>query len=246
MSKPLIGICMDHVVDFPTPGRDRSYLKLYPTYVHSVLQAGGTPLLLPIVPDPNELRPLLELVAGVVMIGADDYPSAWYGRERKPTDNHVSEVRAAFDRKFVHILYDETDLPVFAVCGGLQLAAIHSGGALIQHLPDRGGLEHREPDKGAAFHAVELDPESRLARACGVTQFEVNSVHHQAVESTAGALKAVAHAPDGVIEACEFTDHEFRIGVQWHPERMEGDVVMARLWRSFVEHAERFAAQRRT
>jgi gamma-glutamyl-gamma-aminobutyrate hydrolase PuuD len=29
---------------------------------------------------------------------------------------------------------------------------------------------------------------------------------------------AVAHAPDGLVEAIELPDHPFALAVQWHPE----------------------------
>lgn len=236
MNKPLIGICTDHVVHFPHPNLDRSYLKLYPSYVHAVLKAGGTPLVIPIVDNVEDIRPLLSLVRGVVMIGSDDYPSEWYGKPTLPTDKPCTPQRAAFDRPFARLLYEETRLPVLAVCGGMQLAGIHSGGALIQDLPNK-GVEHRAATDGTRTHGVEVAPGSLLARVTGATALTVNTLHHQAVERTGPRLKATAWAPDGVIEAVEWTDHPFRIGLQWHPERMPEDAAMQKLWRAFVDAA---------
>ena len=231
MHKPLIGICTDHVRHFPRPDRDRSYLKLYPQYATAVIAAGGTPLVIPIVPDVEDVRPLLALVQGVVLVGGDDYPAEWYGRQTLPTDVPVTPQRATFDREFTKLLCEQTDLPILGVCGGMQMLAIWAGGTLVQHL---GEGVHRDGREGFTRHTVSLEPGSAFAKAVGATEIEVNSQHHQAVESVAGALVVSGRAPDGVIEAVEMRDHPFRIGIQWHPERMPDDEPMRRLFRSLV------------
>ncbi|MBE7491169.1 MAG: gamma-glutamyl-gamma-aminobutyrate hydrolase family protein [Planctomycetes bacterium] len=234
MTRPVIGICMDHVRDVPNPAFDRSYLKLYPQYVDRVVEAGGTPLVIPIVPDVASVKPLLGLVRGVVLIGSDDYPAQWFGKQPLPTDDPCTPQRAAFDREFIRVLYDETDLPVLAVCGGMQLTVIHTGGTLIQHLPDHTKLEHRRGPDFYRYHDVDIEPGTLLHRAVGVTRMNVITVHHQAAEVVKPPLKVTARATDGVIEAVEFTNHRFRVGVQWHPERMPESEPMRKLWRAFV------------
>jgi putative glutamine amidotransferase len=233
MAKPLIGITMDHVRHFPTPDLDRSYLKLYPHYCRAVITAGGTPVAIPVVAEASDVKPLLDLVQGVILVGGDDYPADWYGKKPLPTDAALTPERAKFDREFVALVYD-TELPVLGVCGGMQLTAIWAGGTLVQHL---GENVHRNGKEAFTRHEVIVEPNSRFARIMGATRFEVNSQHHQAVEKVAGPLRVSAHAPDGVIEAMEFTDHPFRIGVQWHPERMPDDPRMQRLYREFVAAA---------
>ena len=234
MRKPLIGITTDHVRHFPQPDRDRSYLKLYPQYCTAVIAAGGTPVVIPVVPNAEEIRPLLELVQGVIIVGGDDYPAEWYGKQTIATDVPVTPQRASFDRAFAKMLYEETDLPVLGVCGGMQLTAIWAGGKLIQHL---GEGVHRDGKEGFTRHKVEVEAGSAFAKALGATSIEVNSQHHQAVESVAGPLKVCAKAPDGVIEALEFTDHPFRIGIQWHPERMPDNPQMQNLFKALIAAA---------
>jgi putative glutamine amidotransferase len=231
--KPLIGITMDHVRHFPKPGLDRSYLKLYPQYCKAVVAAGGTPLVIPILPEVTDVAPLLQIVQGVILVGGDDYPAEWYGKKPLPTDCALTPERAAFDLEFAKLVY-ATDLPVLGVCGGMQLTAIWAGGTLVQHL---GEGVHRDGKDAFTQHEVTLDPDSKFARLLGTTRFTVNSQHHQAVERIAGPLRAVGHAHDGVIEVMEFTDHPFRIGVQWHPERMPDDPLMQKLYRALVASA---------
>ncbi|MBX3460697.1 MAG: gamma-glutamyl-gamma-aminobutyrate hydrolase family protein [Planctomycetes bacterium] len=236
MSKPIIAICTDHVTHFPVPGRDRSYLKLYPQYAYAVLAGGGTPMVLPMLDDVNELRPLLEVAAGVMLVGADDYPAQWFGKQPAPTDDPVTPVRAAFDRAFIKLLMDETDLPVFGVCGGMQLMTIHAGGALVQDLPSAGKQGHKQPDQPQA-HEVNVTG-GVFAEVFG-SRTAVNSMHHQAIERPGKNQQVTATAPDGVVEAMQHTDHRFRIGVQWHPERMLNDAGMVKLFQAFVAAARR-------
>ena len=64
---------------------------------------------------------------------------------------------------------------------------------------------------------------SRIAarELAGATEARVNSSHHQSIKSPARELRIVARAPDGVVEAVEWTgDSNWVMGVQWHPERM--------------------------
>jgi len=237
---PLIGICTDHVEYTTEGGKDRSYLKLYPSYVESVIRAGGTPVVLPIVSEIAVLLPLVKKLAGVMMIGADDYPPSWYGASAHPKEEYCTQKRSEFDRAFARFLYDETRLPLLLICGGMQLACILSGGSMHQHIPDLPGkLEHRDfksrPE--STTHMVNIEAGTALHKALGVTQTRVNSIHHQAAANVGPRLRVSARAEDGIIEAIEFTDHPFRVGTQWHPERMGDDEIMPRLFRAFVKAA---------
>lgn len=237
MERPVVGICVDHVDHFPRPDRDRSYFKLYPSYVDSVIRAGATPLVIPMADDIDALRPLLNLVHGVLFVGGDDYPAEWFGKQTLDCETPVTDTRATFDRAFTDLLLNETRLPILGVCAGLQMMVIATGGSLIQDLPPS-ELQHRSDPQGYREHALSIAPDSILARAVGTTETTVNSLHHQAVENAGPIMRAVAWAPDGVIEACEIPDHPFRVGVQWHPERMDESADMQTLWRSFVTACE--------
>jgi putative glutamine amidotransferase len=89
-------------------------------------------------------------------------------------------------------------------------------------------------------HAVEIEPESRLAALLGRREIHVNSLHHQGVRDLAPDLVASAYAPDGLIEGVEAPNHPFAVGVQWHPENLVGDEpAMLGLFRGLVAAAER-------
>jgi putative glutamine amidotransferase len=135
------------------------------------------------------------------------------------------------------------DLPVLAICRGMQLFNVVQGGTLIQHLPPGGAHQLQQPD-GIA-HSVRINPASRLASIVSETEHPVNSRHHQAVDHIGDGLIVSATAPDGVIEALEKPDATFAIAVQWHPEdRVLASPADRRLFESFVAHALVRAASR--
>ncbi len=113
------------------------------------------------------------------------------------------------------------DLPVLAICRGMQLLNVHRGGTLIQHLelPKYGKHDTELEDKGTVAHEVLVEPHSQLAEIAGTTRLQVNSRHHQAVKHLGEGLRISARdSEDGTVEAIELTDHSFVVAVQWHPE----------------------------
>ena len=106
------------------------------------------------------------------------------------------------------------DLPVLAICRGLQLFNVtHPGGSLIQHMEG-----HRLENN--ATHIVEVFAGTRLASILGAGPHPVNSRHHQSAAEAGDGLVVAAKSPDGVIEGLERPDRRFAIAVQWHPEDM--------------------------
>jgi putative glutamine amidotransferase len=123
------------------------------------------------------------------------------------------------------------DLPVLAICRGLQLFnVIHTGGTLAQHIDG-----HKLADGGT--HDVEIYENTQLARVLGAGVHSVNSRHHQAVAEVGAGLKVSSKSPEGVIEGLERPDLCFAIAVQWHPEDMLEKVpLQRRLFEEFVKH----------
>ena len=98
--------------------------------------------------------------------------------------------------------------PLLGVCRGLQEMNVALGGSLCQRLHAEPGFDdHREPEgvstelQFAPRHEVLLDPGSAFAGWAGGTRARVNSLHGQGISRLASGLEALAHAPDGQIEA---------------------------------------------
>jgi putative glutamine amidotransferase len=86
---------------------------------------------------------------------------------------------------------------------------------------------------------VAIHSGSRLGSILDITETEVNSFHHQAVNALAPGLAPGASAPDGILEALELPGHSFGLAVQWHPEWLTGHAPMRALFEKFVSAAGR-------
>ena len=198
-------------------------------YVRQVSVAGGVPVLLPPIADDIEV---LDRLDALVLAGGADVDPSRYGADRSPRTGPASEDRDEAELALLAAAV-ERDLPVLAVCRGLQLLTVLRGGTLVQHLPDLVGTDAHVPSPGTyGDNAVLIEPDSRLAGLIG-TEATWACHHHQAVDRLGEGLTAVAWAADGTLEAAELDGARFVLGVQGHPE-VGGD---ARLFRGLVEAA---------
>jgi putative glutamine amidotransferase len=195
------------------------------SYVDSVRNAGGIPVLLPA----GDTQALSAVDALVLTGGADVEPQR-YGQE--PQDKTVTRPeRDAFEFALVKAALDR-GLPVLGVCRGMQVLNVALGGSLVQHLPDRVGHSEHQPSPGVYGPSrVTLAAGSRVAGILGV-ETKCQCYHHQAVDRPGAGLRAVGWAADGTVEAVELPGEDFVIGVQWHPEQ---DTQEVRLFEALVE-----------
>lgn len=210
-------------------------------YEDAVSQAGGEPVLLPLL-DAERLRSLLPTLDGFVLPGSPaDVEPTQYGSKNRGLSAPADSAREEADRTILQHAFGEKK-PVLAICYGCQLLNVYLGGSLIQDLRAETGTNtaHRKKDispepSDDPRHAATFQRDSRLADIVGDTRAEINSSHHQAVERPGRNLRVTAHATDGTVEGIEWTgDSNWVIGVQWHPERMFGDAAAQRLFTNFI------------
>ena len=138
---------------------------------------------------------------------------------------------------------------MLGICFGAQSLNVFRGGTLVQDIPSIVSSpvfhdDHGQPEQPAR-HIVKMTADSLVARLARTDVMEVNSFHHQSVGRVGTNLRAVATAPDGVVEAIEETSGRFMIGVQWHPERgFQEDAFAKALFTTFVEAAGRSQSRR--
>jgi putative glutamine amidotransferase len=200
-------------------GRERQYLSR--SYPDSVAEAGGSPVMLPLLEDREWLLNLAGSLDGILLTGSGtDIDPRRYGQERSPVCGPNQVLRDETDFRLLE-LAAERKIPVLAICFGIQSLNVFYGGTLIQDIPTSvpSAVSHRD-SRRRFIHSVDIAPGSVLHGLAGSTRAEVNSTHHQAVDSIGRGLKEIARAPDGVIEALAGTsaDH-WVLGVQWHPEK---------------------------
>lgn len=204
-------------------GRER--VQLNASYVHAIELAGGVPLLIPAQGSLSTLTAMMAMAEGLVLTGGGDVNPARYGEEPHPAVTGVSDQRDAVEEAVLSLALVR-DLPILAICRGMQILNVALGGTLIQDLPpSSGGMLHGP----RSIHSVNIAPQSRLAGVTATTTVtEVNSRHHQAVNVLGDGVRAVAWAPDGIVEGVEM-DGQWVVGVQWHPEDMVEESEPARL-----------------
>lgn len=157
----------------------------------------------------------MESLDGLVLAGGTDINPARYGQPPAPESDRPDDQRDEVETRLLRDALAHR-IPVLAICRGLQLFNVVHGGTLIQHLPDGGPHQLKQPE--AIAHTVQVTRGTRLASIVGEGEYGVNSRHHQAVDRVAEGLIVSAIAPDGVIEAIEKPGHSFAVAVQWHPE----------------------------
>jgi putative glutamine amidotransferase len=239
--------------------RDRDCGGIPTSYVEAVRSAGGSPFVvspfsicgdehrpddLDVVSelDPDETS-VLEWSSGLLLSGGGDVDPCFYGQEPHPRTYNVSDRRDRFEFNLLDVAL-ERDMPVLAVCRGMQLLNVHLGGTLEQHLLDRAGrLEHdRDRPRADAAHTVTIEPGTPLARWLG-EDVPVNSHHHQGVGRLAEPLMGLGRSEDGVLEAVLSRSNTWVVGVQWHPEAMAPvDRRQRALFDAFLEAARHYAS----
>jgi putative glutamine amidotransferase len=185
-------------------------------YIEAVRAAGGLPLLLP--PGCRALEAALEGIDAVVITGgATDIDPAAYGQPALGRLDRLDAPRTDAELSLARLCVAR-DLPVLGVCGGMQVLAVATGGALYQDIATdlpAAGQHEQLTDPAHPWHDVHFEP--GVCREIFGPLAPVNSTHHQAVRDP-GALAVTGRAPDGVVEAIELPGHRFCVGLQWHPE----------------------------
>jgi putative glutamine amidotransferase len=153
---------------------------------------------------------------GLVISGGADVSPERYAQQPHERTTSWREDRDAWELALLDAA-DAAGLPVLGVCRGMQVMAVHAGGALEQHVPDLVGHERHNPAAGVFGETeVSLVPGTRLASMLG-TSLTVHCHHHQSVRSHPG-FAAAALAEDGLLEAMEAPGDRLCLAVQWHPE----------------------------
>ena len=239
-SRPIIAIVSCHKVVDGQPAQ-----AVYQKYIDAVNFYGGNPILLPhTAADSENFDALLAMVDGILLTGS--YSNV------APTRYGATHVEAKQDLgrdelSFKLLAYaDERNMPLLAVCRGLQEMNVYFDGSLHPDWREVEGFyePHLEDNtqplevQYQPVHDVIIQPEGRLA-AFG-EKWHVNSLHKQAINTVGRSLFVEARAPDGLVEAISLIKHPFMIGVQWHPElNYAQDNLSKFLFKEFIHYASK-------
>ena len=219
-------------------------------YLDVVEAAGGEALLLP--PRGEGAAPggtdryhrVVALLDGLVLIGGGDLDAARYGAQPDPRNGGTSGERDELELGLLGTAL-ERDLPILAICRGMQALNVSLGGDLVQQLPDLVGATRHQPRPGAFGPITVVTEEGSTVRRLFGERADVLCSHHQALDRLGAGLVVTARSEDGVVEAVELPDRPFVVGVQWHPEET-GDVrLFEALVHAAVVRIERIATEER-
>jgi putative glutamine amidotransferase len=214
---------------------------------------GGLPLLVPAMGDRIAAEEAVARIDGLLVPGSpSDVEPHHYGGPPLAPERKLDPKRDATSLPLLRAAV-RADLPVLAICRGIQELNVALGGSLHQRLHEMPGrLDHRSP-KGEvevryahAAHPVSFAQGGYFAELGGVLTLIVNSLHHQGIDRLAPGLAVEATAPDGQIEAVRLPQARFVIGVQWHPEFRHAEQPFSRaLFAAFGEACRAHARRRR-
>ena len=221
-SPPVVLVCANRVEDYlGTPGH-----MVRETYVRALTEiSGAVPLLLPAIGDTFDLHDIARRVDGILLTGSFQHlQPARYGGKQLFTDNELDLGRDSTVLPLLDIVI-HSDIPVLAICRGMQELNVACGGTLHQYVHDvPGHKDHRHnkektmPENYAHRAHLVHTQKGGLFAGWGMGDFHVNSLHEQAVDVVGKGLTVEGISDDGVVEAISHPGHSFAVGVQWHPE----------------------------
>ena len=214
-------------------------------YTKKLVEAGAVPLIIPSI---LGVEKVVNELDAVLFTGGGDISPRFYNEHSHigigVLDGERDELEIALAKAVFKI-----GKPILGICRGIQLINVAFGGDLIQDISKEveNPIEHdwydainkrfRSPPHYPT-HRVIISKSSRLYQILGVESLYVNSFHHEAVRRVAPKFKDVAWAIDNVIEAIEYDDDKFILGIQWHPEMMY-DIYSKKIFKAFVEAARK-------
>jgi putative glutamine amidotransferase len=216
------------LVGIPTCFRtinERAFHGVNERYPNAIIEATAyLPVLIPAVGSKIDVCAVLDRLDGLLLTGSPSnvHPSHYDSEPLDPEIRHDPE-RDATTLPLIREAV-RRDLPILAICRGIQELNVALGGTLHQRVHEvPGRLNHRSQKDSPAgpygpAHSVRLTGGGLLAALVGTTEVMVNSLHSQGIDRPARKLRVEAVAPDGQIEAVSLPDARFIVGVQWHPE----------------------------
>lgn len=214
-------------------------------YVNAIINAGGSPVLIPLTSDKKVLDEVLSEIDGLVLTGGGDIYAPLFGEDLHPSVKTYDLERDDYD---IYLLKEafRKQIPILGICRGHQVLNVALGGDIIQDIPSQipdSKINHDQTEeKNITTHTVSVNSKSRLYQIVNETELWVNSIHHQSVNRMATPLDAVAFSEDGVVEAVESNEGKAILGVQWHPEHLvETNKAAQDTFRFITAEADLFA-----
>lgn len=232
-AKPIIGLN----ADYRSSRKDApAFSYVCAGYYDALVKAGAIPMIVPPLDNTGDIRRILSLVDGFMLVGGADLDPRRDGFMLHPSVRLLDARREEFDRALMEEIARRR-LPVFGIGVGMQLLNVSQGGNLFLHIPEDNAraIPHSDPMDASHRHALEVVPGSLMERVYGEGEIRVNSMHHMAVDAVAPGFTVTASCPDGIVEAIEsVSDDWFAFGTQFHPEADSASALDLRIFEEFL------------
>lgn len=213
LNRPIIGL-------IPLVDDERESYWMLPGYMQGIIEAGGTPIMLPLTDNQYIIRQMAQRCDGFLFTGGHDISPKLYGEKPLPECGVRSKARDNMETLLLKRVV-ELDKPVLGICRGIQLINAVFGGTLYQDLPTQINSKfehHQKPPYDKPIHEVLIYHDTPLYELLKIEKIAVNSYHHQAIKNLSDKLLPMAKTEDGLTEAAYMPQKRFVWGVQWHPE----------------------------
>lgn len=168
----------------------------------------------------------------LVICGGGNMHPKFYGQQPIKSSEPFDVDFDAFELSVIGT-FIKSGKPILGICRGMQSINVAMGGTLIQDIPLQLGLSHINCGNAECYHEIKISKNSRLSSSFGIRSI-VNSFHCQCVHNLGSDLYVAAASHDGVIEAIE-SDALPILGVQWHPERMNGNTLFEHFYDTYLK-----------
>ena len=231
---------MKPIILITTPVDDEKNIRLANSYVHAVESLDALPLIIPPLATDELINSALDIANGVIFSGGADVEPIRYSSDYIHEKVHFERNRDNFEFNLLSEAIKK-ELPILAICRGMQLVNIAFGGTLYQDIPDEypSAILHSNNGKDA-YHTVSIKQNTPLYSMLGKSTINTNSYHHQAVRTLGGGLLPMASAEDGITEAAYHGSYRYLRLYQWHPERQfDNDDDHVNIFKDFIAECKR-------
>ena len=207
-------------------------------YITAIQRAGGIPVMVPTGTDHSSALALTRRLDGLLLSGGGDIDPQRFNGSPHPKVYGISPERDELELALIENALT-AELPLLAICRGIQVLNVAFGGTLYTHIQDQ--VEHSlkhdwfpKFPRDKLAHTVSITCGSLLDQIYAADEIQVNSLHHQGIDRVGKGLEAIAYAPDALVEGLVVKGAAFALGVQWHPECLPDDAGTQRLFQAFV------------
>lgn len=206
---------------------EKDSIWMLPSYLNAIIEAGGIPIILPLIDNKEDIKNLANRFDGFLLTGGQDINPKIYNESKASHCGNINEERDTMEMLLLEEVLN-LNKPILAICRGFQLLSSYLGGSLYQDISieknnGNGSIHRQEKPHNKPVHKVKVKEGSLLFKIINKNEIMVNSLHHQAVKELSQKVEEAAITEDGLIESIYLDNKRFVLGVQWHPELLYKD-----------------------